>query len=371
MQQKKEMSKMFRIELLPALHGDCILIQYGSANSPRRILIDGGPIGAYVSLITRLDMLPPGKRRFELFIITHFDADHIEGAVRLLAERTKDLYFDDVWFNGWRHLNDEKGILGAVTGEFLSALIANKVGTEHWNKAEPFNKGAIKVGEGDLPLVKLKGGMQLTVLSPNDEKLHRLRKTWEKEIKGKGFDPGDLDEALKLLQQSKRLVPKGLLGKTYQEAGDHFKMDDSVANASSIGLLAEFEGKRCLLLGDAHPDVISDSIRRLLPSGEKKLKVDAVKLSHHGSSANITAEFLDIIDCKRFLISTNGDIFGHPDASTIDTILRSMGDGVTLFFNYSSKTTQAWSDDARQHEEGYTSVYPKTEGEAMILDLRG
>ena len=37
---------MFQIELMPALHGDSILLQYGSLGAPRRILIDGGPIGA-------------------------------------------------------------------------------------------------------------------------------------------------------------------------------------------------------------------------------------------------------------------------------------------------------------------------------------
>jgi beta-lactamase superfamily II metal-dependent hydrolase len=364
-----EVYQMFRIELLPALHGDSVLIQYGPSETPRRILIDGGPIGAYKALAARLDELPLGRRRFELLTITHIDADHIEGAVRLLAERTKDFYFDDVWFNGWRHLDDSKGILGAVSGEFLSALIATKVGTERWNNAEPFRKGTIKAGSEDLPTVNLAGGMKLTVLSPTDEKLHLLRKTWEKDVKKTGFDPGDLDAALALLRETKRLVPKGLLGGSYQEAGERFRMDSAVANGSSIALLAEFEGKRCLLLADAHPDVVAASLRKLLTAGDKKLRVDAVKLSHHGSSANTTPELLDLIDCRRFLVSTNGDVFGHPDAPAIDMILRRAGPDVTLFFNYTSKTTQAWADAARQREERFTSVYPRAEGESLILDL--
>ncbi len=360
--QKVQVNQMFRIELLPALHGDCIMIQYGSADAPRRILIDGGPVGAYEALTARVDKLPPGRRRFELLVITHIDADHIEAAVRLLAERSKDFYFDDVWFNGWRHLDDGKGILGAVSGEFLSALIKKKVGTERWNKADPFKKGTIKAGEERLPTASINDGMHLTVLSPTDEKLHMLRKTWEKDVKKKGFGPGDLDAALSLLSKNKRLAPKGLLGGSYQEAGERFKMDGSIANASSIALLAECEGKRCLLLADAHPDVVTASLRRLLPPGERKLRIDAVKLSHHGSSANTTPELLDLIDCKRFLISTNGDVFGHPDASTIDMILRRARPGVTLFFNYYSKTTQAWAAVK-------TSVYPEAAGESLIVDL--
>ena len=40
----------FRIEMLPALHGDCLLVEYGTPQRTRRLLIDGGPIGAFVDL---------------------------------------------------------------------------------------------------------------------------------------------------------------------------------------------------------------------------------------------------------------------------------------------------------------------------------
>jgi hypothetical protein len=361
--------RMFRIEMLPALHGDCILIQYGNPDAPRRILIDGGPIGAYRGLCARLDALPPGKRRFELLVVTHVDGDHIEGAVRLLAERTRDFYFDDVWFNGWKHLDDRKGILGPVQGEFLSALIERTVGAERWNKAEPYRHGTIKAGETDLPTAELRDGMRLTVLSPSDERLEKLRKKWETDVTKKGFEPGDLDAALALLGQDKRLAPKGLLGGSYQEPGEVFKMDAAVANGSSIAFLAEFDRKRCLFLGDAHPDVLAESLRKLIPADKAKLPVDAVKLSHHGSSANTTPELLDIIDCKRFLVSTNGDIFGHPDTPTLEMIIRRAGPDVTLYFNHQSDTTLPWADPGQQRDERYAAVYPGSNGASLILDL--
>jgi hypothetical protein len=360
---------MFQIELLPALHGDSILIQYGSADAPRRILIDGGPIGAYKTLSARLDKMPVGRRRFELLVVTHIDADHIESPVRLIAERTKDFHFDDVWFNGWRHLDEDKGILGPVAGEFLSALINKEIGTERWNKTKPFEKKTVKAGGASLPKAGLAGGMNLTVLSPTTETLARLRKTWEKDIKNHGFHPGDLEAAIALLKQTKRLVPEGLLGGSYQEAGEQFKLDGSVANGSSIAFLAEFEGRKCLLLADAHADIIADSVRQLIPPGEKRLRVDAVKLAHHGSSANISPDLLGLIDCKHFLVSTNGDVFGHPDAPAIDMVLRQAGPDVTLYFNYRSETTRPWDDAARQRKEKFRAIYPAGEGEGVILAL--
>lgn len=359
---------MFNIELLPALHGDCIFIEYGTRSEQRRILIDGGPIGAYTSLTSRLNKLPLGDRRVELVVATHVDADHIEGAVRLLAEGTKDFYFDDVWFNGWTHLDDHKGILGPVQGEFLSALISKKIGTARWNRAEPFNSDTIKAGANELPEAGI-SGMKLTILSPDSKKLSRLRRTWKRDVEKKNFQPGDLDEALRMLRENRRLYPKGLLGGSYQEAGKRFKMDSAVANGSSIAFLAEYWEKKCLFLADAHPDVITTSVKKLIPAGEKRLRVDAVKLSHHGSSANTTPELLELIECKRFLISTNGDIFNHPDPETIDMIVRRAGLGVELYFNYRSDTTIPWADSARQHKEKFTTHYPAHEGGSMVLKL--
>jgi hypothetical protein len=358
---------MFRIELIPALHGDSILVSYGELETPNRILIDGGPIGAYKALSARLD-LPLGQRNLELLVITHVDGDHIEGAVRLLAEKAKDILFKDIWFNGWRHLDEKKGMLGPVQGEFLSTLITRKIGTAHWNKAQPFQKGTIKAGSGQPPQADI-AGMKLTLLSPTDRTLEKLRKAWAADVDKKNMQPGDLDEALRLLRDDHRLVPKGLLGGSYQDSGKRFKVDSAIANGSSIAFVAEFEAKTCLFLADAHPDVVAESIRRLIPPNGGKLRVDAVKLAHHGSSANTTPELLDLIDCKRFLVSTNGGVFGHPDASAIDMVLRRAGPDVTLYFNYRSETTQAWDDARRQRDERFTAVYPPADDAGVILEL--
>jgi beta-lactamase superfamily II metal-dependent hydrolase len=37
-------------------------------------------------------------------ILTHIDADHIEGLLKLVAERDSLVTFKDVWFNGRQHL---------------------------------------------------------------------------------------------------------------------------------------------------------------------------------------------------------------------------------------------------------------------------
>ena len=54
-----------RIEMLPALHGDCVWAEYGDTTHLRRFLIDGGPIGAFTALEQRLKRLPAGDKKFE------------------------------------------------------------------------------------------------------------------------------------------------------------------------------------------------------------------------------------------------------------------------------------------------------------------
>ena len=65
-----------------------------------------------------------------MLIITHIDADHIEGVIRLLldAEALK-CSFERIWFNGQNQLDkvpDPAGTpLGALQGEMLGMLIAD------------------------------------------------------------------------------------------------------------------------------------------------------------------------------------------------------------------------------------------------------
>src|SRR5262245_37680870 len=104
--------------------------------------------------------------------------------------------------------------------------------------------------------------MKLTLLSPSVAKVNAIAKEWKKAVDKEGFDPGDLDAAWELLTKRKKFLPKrGLLG-TAPQLDRYlklaFKPDQAKANGSSLAFLAEYGGKSALLLGDAHPDVVTD-----------------------------------------------------------------------------------------------------------------
>src|ERR1035437_3583800 len=109
--------------MLPAAHGDAILVEYGPTGGPQhRFLIDGGPFHTYPDIRARLDALTGDDRRLELLVISHIDADHIEGAIKLLGDDELGLEIGEVWFNGYRHL-PKADLLGAKQAEMLSEMI--------------------------------------------------------------------------------------------------------------------------------------------------------------------------------------------------------------------------------------------------------
>jgi glyoxylase-like metal-dependent hydrolase (beta-lactamase superfamily II) len=175
----------FRIEMLPALQGDAIWIEYGGAGKKHRILIDGGPIGAYAAIESKLNNLPEGDKRVELLVVTHVDTDHIEVIIRLLGEKRSNWLMQpqDIWFNGWRHLKESE-TLGGREGDFLSALIHRRALNE-WNKAFN-NKAVVAIPERSLPVVQLADGMKLIVLSPDPERLLKMAGKWAKDVEKHG-----------------------------------------------------------------------------------------------------------------------------------------------------------------------------------------
>jgi len=362
----------FNIELLPAKEGDAIWIEYGDIQHQRRILIDGGPIAAYSDLEAKWNSLPRGDQRVELIVITHVDTDHVEGIIRYFAEKPQNWHISprDIWFNGYQHMIDAHA-LGGREGDFLSALIQLRA-NDKWNQAFQRN-AAVVIPDHDLPSGSLSDDMRWTLLSPDKKKLKRMAKRWEKDVAKHDLRPGDLERALDQLINVGRYRPaEGILGAAGEIDEDllkQLKTDQSPANGSSIALLLEFKGKSCLMLGDAHASTVADSIEKLIPQGQKRLKVDAVKVSHHGSRANITKRLMNLIDAKHFLISSNGDRHDHPDPEAIEVIIQGSLQDPVLWFNYRSEHTLPWHPEQHPELRPYTAKYPEEGQEGIALDL--
>jgi hypothetical protein len=347
---------LFRLRLLPADHGDCILLEYGDSSAPHRVLVDGGTPATWKPLGTYLRALPEEQRNFELLVVTHVDADHIGGALALFDDSVKGLSFDDIWFNGYRHLTELED-QGPVQGERLTTHLWPRIA--RWNKAFD-GKAVVVESQGELPTKELPGGLQLTLLSPTRAKLAALLPKWEKACAKAGLDPQvEPPPRPEGLEPMGGLDVNGLVASAFVE-------DTAEANGSSIAFIASYGGRKVLFGADAHPTVLAASIARL-PGGT--VAIDAFKLSHHGSKHNVSDELLAVVDTTRYLVSTNGSHFKHPDREAIARIVKRRVPGCELRFNYRSDYTAIWDNDRLRREWEFRITFPDGTTDGDVLEL--
>jgi beta-lactamase superfamily II metal-dependent hydrolase len=375
---------MFRIELFPAQQGDSIWIEYGAPGAVHRVLIDAGTPATAPLVRKRIEDLDPANRHFDLLVVTHVDTDHIGGVLKLLSQLPANVRFDDVWFNAWPHIRNAKSSkLGPVDGEILTTAL----GKLEWPWNRKFEGGAVMVPkEGALPEKTLRGGMKLTVLSPGEPQLAKLRTAWKKVIQDNGLDPKNKGRWKKLLALAARKgVKSSILGEpdVKKLARSEFDADTAPANGSTIALLAEFDGKSCLLGGDAYADVLFGSLTRLCRARNlSKLTIDAFKLPHHGSGGNVSNELLAAVPAPHYLFSTSGAVFGHPDDEAVARVIAAASTGKkTLHFNYSADTMSKnykkkkkrqqpdWAKAQLMRDYSYEARFPSTDNAGIVLDL--
>lgn len=354
------MSAIFSVEMLPAREGDCLWISYGDPEDPSHVLIDGGRKATARTVRAKIESLPPDRRHIELIVVTHVDRDHIEGMLDILEAGLWGASVGDIWFNGFHHLKPGLDAFGAVQGERLTNLIDGR--RMPWNLA--FEGGQVAIADGEpRALPPLPGGLQLTLLSPTPGKLEELRPVWVKECRKAGMIPG--------VRPSREPPPAGLesFGRPDIEelAATPFKGDHSEANGSSIALLAEYGGRRILLGADAHTDVLAASVRRL--AGDGRLRLDAFKVPHHGSAHNLSEELLSAIDCKRYLVSTNGAYFDHPEPIAMARIIRFGGPEAEILFNYRTEETVRWDDQGLRARHRFEVRYPAADADGHQIVL--
>lgn len=261
----------------------------------------------------------------------------------------------------WRHLS---GQLGARQGEIFSSAIE---GLElPWNSR--FEGRAVVVGDEMLPKITLPGGLMLTLLSPTSAQLKKLTPAWSRELKRYGLDPGGQADYSRFL--------KGTPSQSTdvdELAETPFASDAGRPNGSGICLLAEFRGSAILLGADAHAHVLAESIRKLLKQRNAggKPKLSAFKVPHHGSQNNVSSELVDLLDCSRYLVSTNGNHFCHPDRQAIARIIKYGGPDPALHFNYRSTFNSVWEQPDLQRRYAYSAHYPGENEAGVSVPLTG
>jgi len=359
--------KTISVKVLPASGGDCLLVEVGDL----LILLDGGYVNTYNDYLEK-ELKNKTELGIDLLIVTHIDKDHISGINKLLSLNRKSqiIPIRNIWHNAYRHLQDltldvsryvmlsgksisdlprlsyaaeehsgEKNI-SAQQGSTLAAMILE--GKYPWNAA--FGGGAVSMD--NQKVIRLNDQVCLLLLSPDNEKLLNLKKYWYKELYKKGYmlqakDSKFYDDAFEFLvaleKPQKKITKKNASSGVNIEtlASENFPEDTEEPNGSSVAFILQHDHFRGLFLGDAHPDIIVKNVIGHFPKETLPIQFDLIKVAHHGSVFNTSHALLKIIDSERYIFSTNGSGYGHPDIETLARIIiRPAPFKRTLFFNY-------------------------------------
>lgn len=321
------------IQILHASHGDCIFLRHEQDGNTFNLLIDGGPPDTFGQLYgyakplrLLLEELKARGEFIDLAVITHVDDDHIGG---LLEAMSFDDYLPSLvkefWFNSYglicseygeldTNKNEVKGIAGRETKTSITqgVTLEEKLSQLNWYKQVIHNEVS--------PITR--SGLEFTILSPSVKTLKRLGRAWERE-----YPPTEKKTAKK---ESDHKFPF-----SHFLSEDRFKSDRSIPNGSSIAFILRIGDVKLLLLADSYASTVQRKLKLLGYSPNNPLECSLVKVSHHGSRGNTSQGLLSLIASKRYVISTDGSIFGHPDKRTIARILGAQKDN-NVYFNYES-----------------------------------
>lgn len=320
---------MFEITMLPARQGDAIWIRWGDEGDPHQMMIDMGTEQIGERIQQQIVALPEARRKFDLLVVSHVDRDHIGGVLTCLAEAEPiaGLEIEDVWFNGFQHLSggsvaqpDEEaddGLepMGPAQGERLSSWLRKQV----WNKA--FGGAPVQRVPGEsAKTVTLHDDLKLTILGPTPARLEEFIDTWVEEVEA-ALEKGALTEVSPGLESMGSKHPPVLEVQEDLEilAETSNPPDNRPGNGSSIALLLEYKGCQVVLAGDAFPGDLVDALGAV--GGTERIKLDAFKLPHHCSRKNVLKALVESVDCGRWLISTDGTRFRHPDSIALARVI--------------------------------------------------
>lgn len=327
----------FTLRAMKAKHGDSLLLLTEGAT----VLIDGGPSGVYNQVLRDVlkELEPDGEDqpRIDLMMVSHIDADHIDGILDLTAEllearedeRDPIVRIDRAWHNSFTDLMAQSGVETSSQVKASAASVASAFEDLLAPDFDPHESALVlsSVAQGRQLRLDLKalnidlnrrfkdrvvlqahaeapwecGNLKLDVIGPTQRELDKLRVEWAKQL------PKILAK-----EEGAKTAAKGL--------------DTSISNLASIVAIADVNGKTVLLTGDARGDMVLEWLEQTghLAAGST-MHFDVIKLPHHGSDRNIDPVFFERLTADHYLVCGNGK-HGNPEPGTLEMLFTARPD---------------------------------------------
>jgi beta-lactamase superfamily II metal-dependent hydrolase len=320
-------------QLDPGSAGDCSLILLKDNGAIEfSILIDGT-----VTLTGKSNDASPLENylkhhlqgtKLNAIIISHFDKDHYEGIFQIIKNY---LLGDDTFLDkNTKYFSpidptveteaEIKKILGFKTlyprevllqEELLEAALKSKENDKNI-KEEQIKEKYQKVKNNFNTGTKLDNVNHVPDLS------HDKLKTYCISIDTKNIGESDA--------KNDKKVNDGKVREIKKEGQLQYKGESKYTNKSSLGFILEFDGFKFYTAGDLTHDVE----RQMAPNLQK---VDAMKLSHHGSNTSTPKKLLNALNPRIAVISA-GMAHKHPDKEVIQRLQDNKNDLAARLQNY-------------------------------------
>lgn len=388
---------MINLKILPAQYGDCFLLSIKDDGRTFNILIDGGLGITYEKFLkSELKSIALQNQKNNLMICTHIDSDHINGLIAFLRDNNNEKFIDveNIWFNGFEQivkrfyldsknvpLKDDITIINEINRKGYEDEFAKKEDVSpiegvafsslieygNYNQNIGSSGGAIT---NRLGIINISNNIKINIISPSPETLCELEREWLNELAVKGFQFSIASKTKMvssfefLISRIKKFYEKNRIDISATDGLENYKSDlektdTSIVNNSSIVFVLEAYGKKLLFMGDS---VVKEEnkcmiIQRLLKEYGNGVIFDLIKLPHHGSSYNISNDFIECIKSKEYIISSNSQRFGHPDMDVIaNIILKNKVIDKTLTFNYPVKQANILLNESWKQKYRYKTI---------------
>jgi hypothetical protein len=357
-----------KLEFFFAGDGDCLLL---TSSDGHRALIDGGRSETFQKQTwPALQALAKADEAIDLLVVSHIDADHISGILWLMRAVAAWAVYDyqtteggnpgfpepaiprppDIkrfWHNSWRaQLGDLAGPIqafvsavddGLQTSSFDLAAVSDPgmkaiEAVEGLAESIPDGVDLLRIVDDETPLrrnapfddlvllrepphVEKLGKTKLTVLGPAKKHLERLQEEWREWL--------DTPAGRRAASEEAPAGDEELVASVVGAAEIIAETDASKVtppNRASITLLAEEEGKTCLLTGDAAEEELIEGLEAAGRMVDGRCWCDVIKVQHHGSEYNVSQAFAGTVLGEQYVFCADG-AHGNPDPSVVKTVV--------------------------------------------------